>query len=141
LSGREATGTALTPVARDEDTSDFFDATRQGTLLLGRRRSTGEYVEPARVAAWPGDGDLEYAPAGGGGRVVSWSVVHKRVGAGGESARIVVGIVELDEGPWWWCRLDGVDPDGDLTDLRVRAEFVRSGPEPDHEVVPVFRPA
>jgi uncharacterized OB-fold protein len=60
---------------------------------------------------------------------------------GHEPVRTVVGIVELDEGPWWWCRLVGVDPDANLAGLRVEVEFVPSGPESEHETVPVFRPA
>ena len=132
---------SITPVARDSATADFFDAARRGVLLLGRRRSTGEYLDAATVPAQPDDADLEYAPAGGGGRVVSWSTPHSVNGDTGEPVRIVVGVVELDEGPWWWCQLVGVDPDDDLSDLRVQVDFVASGPDPDHEVVPVFRPA
>jgi uncharacterized protein len=131
----------ITPVARDDDTAAFFDGTRRGVLLLGRRRSTGEYVEPAIVAAQPGDEDLEYAAAGGGGRVVSWSVVHGRSPDTGEPVATVVGIVELDEGPWWWSQLAGVDPGDDLANLCVSVDFVPSGPDAGHEVVPVFRPA
>jgi uncharacterized protein len=132
---------AITPVTRDIRTAEFFDATRRGVLLLGRRRSTGLYVDPATVALQPGDPDLEYAPAGGTGRVVSWATVRSRADDSDEPVRTVVGIVELDEGPWWWTQLRGVNPDDDLTDLRVQVVFVASGARDDHELVPVFQPA
>jgi uncharacterized OB-fold protein len=130
----------INPVIRDSATADFFDATRRGVFLLGRRPGTGEYLDPAMVPAQPEEADLEYAAAGGGARVVSWATLHSRNGDPSEPVRTVVGIVELDEGPWWWSQLVGVDPDGDLTGLRVQVEFVASGPDPHHEVVPVFRP-
>ncbi|MGW4399528.1 Zn-ribbon domain-containing OB-fold protein [Amycolatopsis nivea] len=128
----------INPVARDEESAAFFDGTAAGEFRLLRRRSTGEYLDPRTVA--DPDDDLEWTAAAGTGTVVSWSVVHKRARDGGEPERVVVGIVELTEGPWWWCRLDA-DPDADLWQLPVRAVFVPSGPEPDHEKVPVFAPA
>jgi uncharacterized OB-fold protein len=109
-------------------------------VFLLRRSSTGEYLDPSTVPALSENSDLEYVPARGDGRVVSWATLHRRTGDG-EAVRTVVGIVELAEGPWWWSRLVGVDPDGDLSDLRVEVDFVPSGPEPHHEVMPVFRPA
>jgi hypothetical protein len=48
-----------------------------------------------------------------------------------------VGIVELDEGPWWWCELLDADPDSMREGLPVVAAFVR--PEGSEETVPVFR--
>lgn len=132
---------AISPVARDSATADFFDGTRRGVLLLRHRRSTGEYLDPSTVPARSEEADLEYVPAAGGARVVSWSTPHGKNADTGEPVRTVVAVVELDEGPWWWSQLLDVDPDEDLTDLRVRVDFVASGPDPHHEVVPVFRPA
>ncbi|MET8516758.1 OB-fold domain-containing protein [Streptomyces sp. NPDC005077] len=131
---------AIGPISRNNASADFFDGTHGGRFLLRRHRSTGEYLD-ARSVPPPSDGaDWEHVPARGGGRVVSWATVHGRRVDGHEPSRTVVGIVELDEGPWWWCRLVGIDPDADLADLRVEVEFVPSGPEPEHETVPVFRP-
>lgn len=129
---------ALVPVARDQASAVFFDGTRVGELRLPRRRDTGEHLSPHTPIA--ADDDVEQVAASGTGRVVSWTVVHHKLPDGG-SFRLVVGIVELDEGPWWWTRLDDVDPDADLTGLRVQVAFEPSGPEPEHEVVPYFRPS
>ncbi|WP_406691272.1 OB-fold domain-containing protein [Saccharopolyspora sp. ID03-671] len=128
---------ALVPVTRDRASAAFFDGTRRGELLLPRRRDTGEHLSPHTPIS--PDDDVEQVPAAGTGRVVSWTVVHHKLPDGG-AFRLVVGIVELDEGPWWWTRLAEVDPDSDLTGLRVRVAFEPSGPDPDHEVVPYFVP-
>ena len=126
---------AVGVVTRDSGSAKFFDGTRRGVFLLGRRQD-GEYVDPRTL---PGEEGLTYVPAAGQGRVISWATVHGRAADDGEASRTVVGIVELDEGPWWWCQLVGVDPDANLTNLKVQLDFVASGPE--HEVVPVFRKA
>jgi uncharacterized OB-fold protein len=131
---------AVTPVTRDSASAEFFEGTRNGLFLL-RRRGTGEYLDPRTVPAPSDKADLEYAPATGGARVVSWATVHGRNHDTGEPIRTVVGIVELDEGPWWWCQLTEVDPDADLTGVRVQVEFVSSGPGAEHEVIPIFRRA
>ena len=127
------------PVARDDASAAFFDGTRAGRFLLLRDRSTGEYLDPRTPRS--DDDDLAPVPASGTGRVVSWSVVHSTPSEDGDPVRTVVAIVGLDEGLWWWCRLVGVNPDADLFDLRVEVDFVPSGPDPEHETVPVFRPA
>jgi uncharacterized OB-fold protein len=132
---------AICPVARDSATADFFDGARHGAFLLRRHRSTGEYLDPSTVPALDDEPDLEYAPASGGARVVSWSTLPSRNDDSSEPVRTVVGIVELDEGLWWWTQLVEVDPDANLADLRVQVDFIWSGPDPQHEVVPVFRPA
>jgi uncharacterized OB-fold protein len=129
----------VSPVARDDASAEFFDGTQAGRFLLLRDRSTGEYLDP-RTPRSEDDG-LVPVPASGTGRVVSWSVVLGTPSEDGGPGRTVVAIVGLDEGPWWWCRLAGVNPDADLLDMRVEVDFVPSGPDPEHETVPVFRPA
>ncbi|KOG61376.1 MULTISPECIES: Zn-ribbon domain-containing OB-fold protein [Streptomyces] len=127
------------PVVRDRDSAEFFDGTRRGVFLL-RRSRTGEYLDPAAVPVLCEEAGLTSVAASGTGRIVTWAILHGR-GDGRAPVRTVVAIVELDEGPWWWSRIVGVDPDEDLSDLRVEVDFVASGPDPRHEAVPVFRPA
>lgn len=119
-------------VARTTSSAAFFDAAARGEFLLVRDRETGEVFGP--------DTDLTIEPdrfetfaAEGRGTVVSWSVVHE----GAE--RIVVAIVQLAEGPWWWTRLVDTDPDADLAGVPVEVTFTRSGPTPEDEVIPQFR--
>lgn len=124
----------LRPVVRDESSATFFDGTAKGQLLLRRDLRTGTYLDPRTD-----DDQAHWVATSGFGTVVSWTVVHGK-DAEGQPARTALGIVELDEGPWWWCRLTGVDPDADLMGLPVVAEFPASSPESEHEAVPVFRP-
>ena len=121
--------------------SRFFDGTRRRALLLCRRRSTGAYLDPGTEPVQSDEADLEYTPASGLGHVVSWATLYSRAADRDEPVRTVLGIVELDEGLWWWSQLVDVDPDAHLEGLRVRVDFVPSGPDPQDEVVPVFRPA
>ena len=118
------------PVSRDDETAWFFDGLRSGVFLLPQRRSDGAYLDPRAV---PVAGEpVDHVPASGFGTVVSWAVPAE--------SGSVLGIVALDEGPWWWCRLDGVDPGADLLGQRMELGFVPSGPDADDEIVPVFRP-
>jgi uncharacterized OB-fold protein len=120
-------------VQRDQATAEFFDGTARGEFLLVKDTSTGEVlapqfdttVDPARYVR---------VPAAGTGTVVSWAVVHERA-ADGSASRRPVGIVELDEGPWWWTSITGADPDEDLFGRRVRVAFEKVD---DGETVPYF---
>ncbi len=55
--------------------------------------------------------------------------------AAGSAGRRPVGIVELDEGPWWWTSITGASPDEDLFGRRVQVAFEKVG---DGETIPYF---
>jgi uncharacterized OB-fold protein len=125
----------LFPVRRDVDSAAFFDGTARDEFLLVHDTTTDSYLDPtADTSVDPGR--YELVPAAGTGTVVSWSVVHAR-GADGPT-RTVVGIVQFDEGPWWWGEFSGVDPDADLRDARVRVIYVPSGAGERDETLPQF---
>jgi uncharacterized OB-fold protein len=120
-------------VRRDEATAEFFDGTARGEFLLVKDTQTGEVLAPQfDVTADPER--YVRVPAAGTGTVVSWSVVHERA-ADGSAGRLPVGIVELDEGPWWWTSITGVDPGEDLLGRRVQVAFEKVG---DGETIPYF---
>jgi uncharacterized OB-fold protein len=126
----------LFPVRRDADSSAFFDGTAQNEFLLVHDTTTDAYRDPtADISVDPER--YELIAAAGTGTVISWSVVHSR-GATGPT-RTVVGIVQLDEGPWWWGEFADVDADADLTDAHVEIIFVSSGDGDRDEKVPQFR--
>lgn len=127
----------ILPVARDAETAEFFDGTARGEFLLRRSRVTGEVLAPQVYTDSAGSTDLEWIPAAGTGRVVSWAVSYGKPVDGVQRAQSVVAIVELDEGPWWWTELLGADP-GELREgLPVQVDFVR--PDGSAETLPVFR--
>lgn len=123
--------TAPFPVRRDSATAKFFDGTARSEFLLVRDTRTGEVHEP-RFDTTTDPERYVQVPAAGTATVVSWAVVHLRGKDG--TVRQPVGIVELDEGPWWWTALDGVDPDDDLLGHRVRVAFTEAG----DETIPYF---
>ena len=120
-------------VQRDEATAAFFDGTARGEFLLVTDIRTGEVLAPQFDTAADPERYVR-VPAAGTGTVVSWSVVHQRE-ADGSASRITVGIVELDEGPWWWTSITGVDPGDDLLGRRVQVAFEKAG---DGEAIPYF---
>ena len=120
-------------VHRDAATAEFFDGTGRGEFLLVRDTRTGAVLEPQFDTTVDPERFVR-TPAAGTGTVVSWSVVHHRE-ADGSTSRSPVGIVELDEGPWWWTAIAGVDPDDDLLGRRVRVAFEKVA---DGETIPYF---
>ncbi len=102
----------IVAVRRDHQSAAFLDGTAAGKFLIVRDKKTGEYLDPKTDVALNPD-RYEYVPAKGTGKIVSWAIVHGK-GADGAVARSAVGIVELDEGPWWWTEFQGVDLDADL---------------------------
>jgi len=122
-------------VHRDEATAAFFDGTARGEFLIVKDTRTGALLAPQfDVSADPDR--YVYVPAAGTGTVVSWSVVHERTPDGGTDRR-PVGIVQLDEGPWWWTAIEGFPPDTDLMGRRVRVAFATL----EEEAVPYFTAA
>jgi uncharacterized OB-fold protein len=124
------------PVARNEASAAFFDGTAAGRFLLQQCRPAGHWNRPQAVRCGTCDStDLDAAPAAGTGRLVSWAVVHPRPGSDNPPPPSVPAIVELDEGPWWWTMLVGVDPAALWAGQPVRVRFER--PE-GSEAVPVW---
>ncbi len=108
-------------VSPDATSETFFEGAARGEFLIVQDTRTGGYHEPQfDIAADPER--YRYVRAAGTGTIVSWAVVHERT-AEGDTVRRPVGIVELDEGPWWWTEIVGADPDADLVGRRVRVAF------------------
>ena len=127
------------PVGRNPATEEFFDGSARDEFLL-RRCPSGHWNRPQAERCGECDSpDLEYRPASGRARLVSWVVVHPRPREGAEPGPPKVpAIVQLEEGPWWWTQLLEVDPAGlsEGTPLEVRFERPEGS-----EAVPVFVPA
>ncbi|MEW2354408.1 OB-fold domain-containing protein [Spirillospora sp. NPDC029432] len=102
---------SLAPVVRDEESGPFFDGAAEGTLMLRYSPSSGEWSEPAaRVCSVTQARDLEWRAASGRGELVSWTVKPGRRRDDLVTPDVVIGIVELAEGPWLTLRL--VDAEG-----------------------------
>jgi uncharacterized OB-fold protein len=128
--------TIVGPVVRDDVTAEFFEGTAKGQLLL-RRCVKGHLSEPAvsqctRCAST----DLSWAPSLGTGTIVSFAIVHRRASTDRLPARVVLAVVELEEGPWWYSQVADAEPERVTIGARVNVKFCRS--DDQHEAVPVF---
>lgn len=117
---------AFMPVRRDSATEAFSDGTARDEFLLVRDTQTGEVLDPRTDTSFDRP-RFDHVPASGRGSVVSWSVPHARTPEG--EATTVVGIVQLEEGPWWWAEIRGFAPDEDLENAAVTVAFENAGEE------------
>lgn len=117
---------ALAPVVRDEFSAPFFDAAADGRLMLRFSPSSGEWSEPnARFCSVTQADDLEWRESAGRGRLVSWTVKPGRSRDGNTTPDVVIGLVELDEGPWLALWLPDVDQARLAVDAAATVSFVQ----------------
>ena len=96
----------VAPLLRDTASAAFFDAAAEGTLLLRFSPSSGHWSAPTATACELTQAlDLEWRAATGRGTLVSWTVVPSPTADGVAPPPTVVGIVELEEGPWLTVQL------------------------------------
>jgi uncharacterized protein len=121
---------------RDGPSAPFFDGASDGELTIPRCRRCDRWLPPTATGCPAcGGSDLIWSPASGAGTVVSWTVTHTRsAGSGSPLARTVLGLVELEEGPWLHARLVDTDPERLAIGDAVAVSFADAG-----ETIPVFR--
>ncbi len=121
----------MVDMIRDDDSVEFFDGTARGELMIKQCDTCGNYQRPDAMACSKCHSpELSWTGSSGRGSLVSWIVVH------GEGSS-VVGLVELDEGPWLHARLVDVD----TPSLSVGDVFTVDFEPAGEENVPIFRPA
>ncbi len=117
---------ALAAVVRDDHSAPFFEASAEGRLLLRYSPSQDTWSDPAAlVCSTTQAADLEWREASGTGRLVTWTVKPGRRRDDVVTPDTVIGIVELDEGPWLTLQF----PEAAAADLgvgrAVRVGFVQ----------------
>lgn len=126
-------------IHRDDASAPFFDSTAKGELAVRRCPRCLHWWSPHVTAcADCGMLDLDWEVTTGHARLVSWTVVHGRPSGDGPGPRTIVGLVELDDGPWLDAELVDVDETTLAEGLELVVGFHRP---PDGESVPVFRPS
>jgi len=117
---------------RDARSASFFDALGKGILLLRRCVAHGHLSAPETMfCTGCGSPSLDWAPARGAGHVVSWTAIHTRPDESGAThVSVIVGIVELNEGPWLRARLLAADPAMVRSGVEVILEIVETEGEP-----------
>lgn len=131
----------LPAVERDNASAAFFDAAARGELMVKRSAVSGTVLAPeARTDPASGSPNLLPCVVAGGGKLVSWAVVHRApLPVLAASVPYISAVIELDEGPWLMVRLFADDPGGLHAGDRVQVRFLQSG-DGDQlgEVVPAF---
>lgn len=77
--------------------------------------------------------NLEVAECSGTGSIVSWKVMEPVEGGVREDTPVTLAIIELDDGPWVYSKIEGSCPEH--LDARVRVEFQAP---PSGDGFPVF---
>ena len=135
---------AVAPVFRDDASAAFFDGTARGELLIRHCVPNGHALAPDQTQCPRcGSTELEWVGASGRAQLVSWAVVHTRPANPGDAEQTdVLGLVELEEGPWMHAALIPGDSADRQRNLRIGqdliVDFVESG---EGETLPAFRPA
>ncbi len=124
-------------VARNDATEGFFEGTAAGQFMLRLCSPAGHLSRPqARQCSECGSTELSWTPASGRARLISWVVIPGRSSEGQPAPPpIIPAIGELEEGPWWWSMLVGVDTASLAEGQRLRIEYERAD---NGEAVPVF---
>jgi uncharacterized protein len=111
---------------RDDDSAPFFDAAARDELAIRRCRDCAAASAPEAASCTScASPDLDWTVASGAGQLVCWTVVTRAPNpAFAALVPYTIGVVELEEGPWLYLR---VEHDGELTpDQPVRIAFVHS---------------
>ena len=119
----------------DPDTEAFWQAARDGTLMIGSCRNCGKtHYYPRSVCPHCGSDDVTLVASSGTGEIYSWSVLRRA------DPPYAIAYVTLDDGPTMMTNI--VDCDLDGLAIGQRVELVFSPTEDENgPPVPTFRPA
>lgn len=128
------------PVA-DVETRPFWDACRQGKLMLQRCTHCGHHrFPPTYFCSKCQSAGHEWIESKGRGRVFSWIIVRHPVPREVYDADVpyVVALIELDEGVRITSNIVGIAPEKVTADMPVRVIFRQAT---DEVTLPLFEPA
>jgi uncharacterized OB-fold protein len=114
----------------------FWDGCREGELRLQQCTACRRHIfYPAYICPHCGASSLEWKKTSGNGTVYSCTVVERQAGANDEP--IVVGLIQLDEGPIMMSNVRADDPYAVAIGARVSVRYERAS---DEITLPVFVP-
>jgi hypothetical protein len=121
----EPRGQAPRPVPRPTQlTQPFWDAAKNGKLLLQYDRKTGKpQFWPRPVSIHSGSSDMEWREVSGRGKLYAWTEVHVPLPGMEEFAPYVLAAVELDEGVRIMSRLANVRADALKPGMAVKVAW------------------
>jgi uncharacterized OB-fold protein len=128
----------------DAETAPYWDAAREGRLLIKRCRACSEaFFYPRTYCPRCWSAETEWVEASGEGTVYTFTVVYQNdLPPFRDRVPYVVAIVELAEGVRMTTNVEGVEPEAVRCGMPVRVAF-REEPRDEDDVValPVFHPA
>jgi uncharacterized OB-fold protein len=132
-----ATGTSRPIPVPDERSAPFFEAAKEGRLLIRRCLRCSRLLAPQREVCDACGGEaLEWAPASGRGSLYSFVVMHQILHPGfRDEGPYNVAVVELEEGPRLTSNIVGTA----TSDLRVGQQVEVVFEDLGEVCVPKFR--
>lgn len=119
--------------ARTPESETFWDAARNGVLLLGHCQACGEtHYYPRSLCPFCFGDDIEPREASGKGRVYSFSVMRR------VEVPYIIAYVTLDEGPTMMTNIVNCEADAVAIDQAVKLLFC---PTEGGEALAIFTPA
>jgi uncharacterized OB-fold protein len=117
----------------------FWDAARQGRLVLQRCEATGQcFFPPAPVSPFTGRPEFAWIEASGKGELWSYVVFHQGYFDGmNDELPYPVAMVRLDEGPFLLTNLHDMPLAAARIGMRLRVRFPGG---PDGLLLPQFGP-
>ena len=109
----------------------FWDAAREGKLLIQRSRKTGKAVfYPRAISPFGPDDELEWFEASGRGTVYTYTVARRPTAPQwANEPPLVIAIVELEEGARMTTNITDCDPANVRIGMPVTAVFDAVTPE------------
>ncbi len=126
----------------DTETGPYWEAAREGRLLIKQCRSCGQpfFYPRARCPRCWSD-DTEWREAAGTGTVYTYTVVHQNdLSPFRDRVPYVVAVVELDEGVRITSNVEGCPPGDVSCDMAVRVAFREEDRDGGSVSIPVFHP-
>jgi uncharacterized protein len=124
----------------DDETQPFWDAAREGKLLIKRCADCGRahfYPRPFCPFCW--SAAVSWEAASGQAALYTWSVVHHNdLPPFSERIPYVAAVVDLAEGPRMMTNVVDCDPDRLEVGMRLHVAYRELA---DDVTVPVFAPA
>jgi uncharacterized OB-fold protein len=123
------------------DTRPYWEAAKQHRLMIQRCRDCGRcYFYPRPLCPHCLSRNVEWIEASGRGRLHTFVINHRPPRNFPTQGPVIIGIIELDEGPRLLSNLVGVEPDPSKVKCDMRVEVVFEDIT-DEITLPKFRPA
>jgi uncharacterized OB-fold protein len=129
---------AIRQFGGDPADAPFWEACKSGRFLLHRCGVCARCYWPASRCVDHGDGDMRWVDSSGQGELYTYTIMHHAYDARlAAKTPYVVGVIKLDEGPYFHSNVVGCALEDVGVGMRLEAHMI------EHEsglTIPVFSP-